>query len=269
MFRFFRNLRQNLLAQNRVTRYLLYALGEIVLVVIGILIALSINTWNEDRTERTLETNYLRGILENLEGDLAELERLIADDSLSLDGYTTLVRAFTDATPRSDPYSLIETIFRIQLINAFEGNSIVFDDLKSSGRTHLIRSDTLRHHLLRYYNQSDVLFASEKELHNPAILALRKELFITDEIGINGMERLFFPPHWAADLDPSKSASDYLSFLDQDHKSTEARGFANRAGYIKALILAKRRDRIRLLAAARALKNELGNFTPLEKPPAK
>ncbi|MCO5726080.1 hypothetical protein [Robiginitalea marina] len=49
----------------------------------------------------------------------------------------------------------------------------------------------------------------------------------------------------------------------------EARGFANRAGYIKALILAKRRDRIRLLAAARALKNELGNFAPLENPPAK
>ena len=47
----FRKIRQNLLTQNRVTRYLAYALGEILLVVIGILFALSINTWNENRKQ--------------------------------------------------------------------------------------------------------------------------------------------------------------------------------------------------------------------------
>ena len=53
MIRFFRNLRHRLLAENQVSRYLLYALGEIVLVVIGILIALQINTWNEDRQQQS------------------------------------------------------------------------------------------------------------------------------------------------------------------------------------------------------------------------
>ncbi|NER09816.1 hypothetical protein SAMN06265375_101665 [Muriicola jejuensis] len=49
MIKFFRKIRQQLLEENKFSKYLMYAIGEIVLVVIGILIALSINTWNEDR----------------------------------------------------------------------------------------------------------------------------------------------------------------------------------------------------------------------------
>ncbi|MEN2282966.1 DUF6090 family protein [Algoriphagus sp. SE2] len=52
MISLFRKIRQKLLSQNRVTRYLIYALGEILLVVIGILIALTINNWNTNRPER-------------------------------------------------------------------------------------------------------------------------------------------------------------------------------------------------------------------------
>ena len=49
MIKFFRKIRQKLLTQNKFSKYLLYAVGEIVLVVIGILIALQINNWNQDR----------------------------------------------------------------------------------------------------------------------------------------------------------------------------------------------------------------------------
>jgi len=49
MLKFFRTIRRRLLDSGRLRRYLVYALGEIILVVIGILIALQINNWNEDR----------------------------------------------------------------------------------------------------------------------------------------------------------------------------------------------------------------------------
>ncbi len=52
MTSFFRQIRQKLLSQNRVTRYIAYALGEIFLVTIGILIALQVNTWNENRNNK-------------------------------------------------------------------------------------------------------------------------------------------------------------------------------------------------------------------------
>ena len=54
MLRFFRNIRKELAAENKVTAYLRYAIGEIILVVIGILIALQINNWNERRKKAAL-----------------------------------------------------------------------------------------------------------------------------------------------------------------------------------------------------------------------
>ena len=62
MLRFFRKPRQKLLPDNKFSKYLLYAIGEIVLVVIGILLALQVNNWNETRKDRLTE----REILQNL-----------------------------------------------------------------------------------------------------------------------------------------------------------------------------------------------------------
>ena len=55
MIKFFRKIRQNLLVENKTGKYLKYAIGEIVLVVIGILIALQINNWNENRKDNFVE----------------------------------------------------------------------------------------------------------------------------------------------------------------------------------------------------------------------
>ena len=69
MLRFFRKIRHRLLAENKVSRYLIYALGEIFLVVIGILIALQINTWNEQRKSAALLQTYYTQILQDLAKD--------------------------------------------------------------------------------------------------------------------------------------------------------------------------------------------------------
>jgi len=59
MLHFFRYLRRTLLEQNRVRTYALYALGEVVLVVVGILLALQINAWNQQRIDAGVEQDYL------------------------------------------------------------------------------------------------------------------------------------------------------------------------------------------------------------------
>jgi len=66
MIQFFRKIRQRLLTEGKLSKYLIYALGEIALVVIGILIALQINTWNEERKERRLESSYLANLRKEL-----------------------------------------------------------------------------------------------------------------------------------------------------------------------------------------------------------
>jgi hypothetical protein len=74
MIKFFRKIRQNLLMENKTGKYLKYAIGEIVLVVIGILIALQINNWNEERKDRLKLLSIYSLIYNDIEDDIKELQ---------------------------------------------------------------------------------------------------------------------------------------------------------------------------------------------------
>ncbi|WP_052188181.1 DUF6090 family protein [Cellulophaga sp. Hel_I_12] len=73
MIKFFRHIRKNLLNEGKTTKYFKYAIGEIILVVIGILIALQINNWNENRKANQLETNFFNNVLLDLQKDEEKL----------------------------------------------------------------------------------------------------------------------------------------------------------------------------------------------------
>jgi len=77
MIKFFRRIRQQLVSQNKFSKYMLYAIGEIVLVVIGILIALSINNWNEDRKNTAKEQQILIQLKDEYSANLLQLEQKI------------------------------------------------------------------------------------------------------------------------------------------------------------------------------------------------
>lgn len=92
MIRFFRSIRQGLLAQGRIARYLTYAIGEIALVVIGILIALQINNWNENQKLRHRQVDLINALILDLNakmneniGDLEYGKRIMAKAERALD----------------------------------------------------------------------------------------------------------------------------------------------------------------------------------------
>ncbi|WP_145758380.1 DUF6090 family protein [Sediminicola sp. YIK13] len=76
MIKFFRHIRQQLLSENKFSKYLLYAIGEIILVVIGILIALQLNNLNENKKNDIFEKEILNQVQENLKGDLLVLKKI-------------------------------------------------------------------------------------------------------------------------------------------------------------------------------------------------
>ena len=76
MIQFFRKIRQNLLSNGLTGQYLKYAVGEIILVVIGILIAIQINNWNEERKDRMIENQILDEMLISLKSDNSTFQRL-------------------------------------------------------------------------------------------------------------------------------------------------------------------------------------------------
>ena len=73
MIKFFRKIRQNLLSDNKISKYLIYAIGEIILVVIGILIAIQLNDFNEDRKERKKELSFLQKLKDDINLDIQDL----------------------------------------------------------------------------------------------------------------------------------------------------------------------------------------------------
>jgi hypothetical protein len=79
MIKFFRHIRQRLLTENKFSKYLLYAIGEIFLVVVGILIALQINNWNELRKTHLQDLEFLNNLKVELSIDIAALTAKITE----------------------------------------------------------------------------------------------------------------------------------------------------------------------------------------------
>ena len=77
MIKFFRKIRRELMEKNKISKYLMYTIGEIVLVVIGILIALSINNWNEERKDLRQEQLILKQLRSEYKSNLAQLEEKV------------------------------------------------------------------------------------------------------------------------------------------------------------------------------------------------
>ncbi|MAX69627.1 MAG: hypothetical protein CMC76_00780, partial [Flavobacteriaceae bacterium] len=84
MIKFFRKIRRNLLSEQKTAKYFKYAIGEIILVVIGILIALQINNWNDNNKKNELEQEALYNLKVDFELNKKELENIIASTESSI-----------------------------------------------------------------------------------------------------------------------------------------------------------------------------------------
>jgi hypothetical protein len=148
MFRFFRQLRQRLLAENRVSKYLLYAIGEILLVVIGILIALQIDNWNEAQKNRAYEKEVLAQIKENLLQDKMALKAVARSYQAAIEASGRLLEpASRSAFPDSIPFWL----GKVARFDRFRPLTSSYEALKSKGLD-VVSKDTLRLLLGQYYD---------------------------------------------------------------------------------------------------------------------
>jgi hypothetical protein len=140
MISLFRKIRQKLLSQNRFTRYLAYAIGEIFLVVIGILIALQINTWNENRKYRNQEADFYSDVLSDLDKDLEKLDFLTEFHRNRIEILSTLLthlRSPADKMGAEKFGILIEPLYYSEAATSY---STTFESAKSSGTIDRIRS---------------------------------------------------------------------------------------------------------------------------------
>ncbi len=150
MLRFFRQIRKTLMEQNKVRTYLLYAIGEIFLVVIGILIALQVNNWNQDRIENNELIASLNSIAKNMEQDIEAANNMIAvKDSASVLALEYLNLKNTKEVEPERFFEMIEAIFVEDYININESG---FEALKSSGLLGKLRDTEFETLIYQYYD---------------------------------------------------------------------------------------------------------------------
>ncbi len=160
MISFFRKIRHKLLQENRITRYLTYAVGEILLVVIGILIALAINTWNEERKNRILEIKYLSDLISDLQKDSTTLTSLAIEATETARIKAKLQNYFLGAPIELDslPIFFDSQWFPYQV---FIPTQITLEEMKNSGRLDLIGDRNLKRKLIELSDQYELLYQDE------------------------------------------------------------------------------------------------------------
>lgn len=153
MITLFRRIRQKLIASGSVTKYLLYAIGEILLVVIGILIALQVNNWNESKSVKDQEKIYLELIMDDLilQKEENDIQRTAVNGQLSIkDELTELIgnRFQVKESERTDVKKVISTLVVGRTYGAYEAT---FIDLTSSGNIGLISDQLLKNKIIQHY----------------------------------------------------------------------------------------------------------------------
>jgi hypothetical protein len=155
MIKFFRKIRHRLLSENKFSKYMLYAIGEIILVVIGILIALQINNWNESRKNNIIENEYYCRLLEDFELDRRNIKRLSDESDYKIKKSKALLLDLPKKE-KSKEY-LIDNYIQALRTNAFAPSKVTILDITSSSKLNLIKNDSLKKTLIRYYAELDNL----------------------------------------------------------------------------------------------------------------
>lgn len=218
MIKIFRKIRKNLLSEGKTGKYLKYAIGEIVLVVIGILIALQINNMNQNHLNEELEFLYYKRLLDDLREEKLILESTV-NYSKQVSFHAKKAIAVFENSINADinPIeNLIDMYQASQLADASSASS-TFQELIASGQINLIQNERLKNALIRYYgadwSQTGVFILENKYRENlrgkmPDEIQTQIRLNCGDIYIKNGFSYLIsLPNKCSIELDPKIATS--------------------------------------------------------------
>ncbi|WP_235295802.1 DUF6090 family protein [Portibacter marinus] len=153
MLKILKNIRRKAIGSSSFRKYTIYALGEIILVVIGILIALQVNTWNNASEEKKKENTYLRNIERDLQDQINTIDRQIKYEESISDQATPIIEKY-----KRDGSFLVDSVFTdaigyISGRKTFIKNDPTYTELLSSGNIDIISDNMLKDEIIKYYQE--------------------------------------------------------------------------------------------------------------------
>jgi len=164
MINFFRKIRQNMIKENKVSKYFLYAVGEIVLVVIGILIALQINSKKEEINNRIVEQSILNNLKEDFNKNQQEIEVLIFANNKyhrNLNKFIEILKT----TPKDIKVKIDDTLSIVAIAApTYIPTTSTIDVIISTGKIDLIKNEELKTLISRFKREVADLSEDEKDV---------------------------------------------------------------------------------------------------------
>lgn len=151
MQKFFRHISKKRITENKTINYLIYTIGEILLVVIGILVALQIDNWNERRKSEVLELNLLKEMKTNLRSDIVDMKINISYHERGVESATIILKSFKNNYPYND--SLNKHYGKVPMIPKFLMSENAYNSMNNEG-IRIIRNDSLRNAITHHYEAS-------------------------------------------------------------------------------------------------------------------
>ena len=216
MLRFFRQIRQRLLTENRFSKYLLYAIGEIMLVVIGILIALQVDSWNDAREEKRVEGDLLLGLQNNLRLNINQLEDLIETNFY---GNNRIQRISAILEDESEPIDTICNLYHLAFLHQVIDLPLHgYKALENRGYE-TIRNKPLRDSIIQYFeNEYSIMQRAQEYMEDTKKLheEFSKEnlMQVWGKKDENGISRLIFEPMHSNKVWKSK---EFYALLNAKH----------------------------------------------------
>jgi hypothetical protein len=167
MIKFFRKISQNLLSENKTGKYFKYAIGEIVLVVIGILIALSINNWNEQRKMNSQEQELLEGLKIEFTANLKRLDKVLQLHKNSIESANEIMTYFNEDISGIPEAKFDSLLFHIQNVWTFNPRKGLLNSVITSGQINLISNVELKTQLASF---EDMVNDIEEETREMSLL---------------------------------------------------------------------------------------------------
>ena len=222
MFTFLRQIRKSLIKSSSFRKYLVYAIGEIALVVIGILIALQVNKWNESKIRSEERKTYLHQLIGDLEADTSGFNASIKFGIDRIQSIDYVLRHLKTSKNDLNEEEMLVHINLIVWIDNIDVSSSTYEDLISTGNIDLITPQSFRRKIQNYY-QAVKDAEHGKETNNLTVLD-HLAPFTFDHLSWN---RIFRKPY-SKDVFPLPELDrEVFTLWDYGYKSNEMRKFEN------------------------------------------
>jgi len=232
MIKFFRHIRRSLIQENKMGKYFKYAIGEIFLVVIGILIAIQLNAWRNNTLNTKQKQNVLKSLKAEFRSNKSQLDTVLVYQNKIQEAYPIVMQLIKKDTAATDNSIYAEPCLNLGYAWTFNPINGALRSAISSGEIHLIKNEKLTELL---FSWEDIVKDSEEEgnraiHHKDASYEFRQEYIRVNDALVGIVPGLI----------PSNYISNYKSLfkdpLFEDYASLcylDSRGYTNELNVIK------------------------------------